>query len=78
MQGLDVGAPVKYRGVAIGAVTEVGLVSAAYGRDEPDAIRRTTFRTVFVRFEIDTERVGQPPNPDAIARGLRARIAPRD
>jgi paraquat-inducible protein B len=77
VQGLDVGAPVKYRGVAIGAVTEVGLVSAAYGRNEPDAIRRTTFRTVFVRFEIDTERVGAPPNPDAIARGLRARIAPQ-
>ncbi len=77
VQGLDVGAPVKYRGVAIGAVTEVGLVSAAYGRDEPDAIRRTTFRTVFVRFEIDVSRVGEAPNADSVARGLRARIAPQ-
>ena len=77
VQGLDVGAPVKYRGVSIGAVTEVGLVSAAYGRDEPDAIRRTTFRTVFVRFEIDVSRVGEPPNADSVARGLRARIAPQ-
>ncbi len=77
VQGLDVGAAVKYRGVTIGAVTEVGLVSAAYGRDEPDAIRRTTFRTVLVRFEIDVARVGQPPNGDSVARGLRARIAPQ-
>lgn len=77
VQGLDVGAPVKYRGVAIGAVTEVGLVSAAYGRDEPDAIRRATFRTVFVRFEVDTSRIGEPPNQDSISRGLRARIAPQ-
>ncbi len=77
VQGLDVGAQVKYRGVAIGAVTEVGLVSAVYGRNEPDAIRRTTFRTVIVRFEIDTSRVGEPPNADSVARGLRARIAPQ-
>ncbi len=77
VQGLDVGAPVKYRGVAIGAVTEIGLVSAAYGRDEPDAIRRTTFRTVFVRFEIDVSRVGEAPNADSVSRGLRARIAPQ-
>ncbi len=58
VQGLDVGAPVKYRGVSIGAVTEIGLSSAEYGRGVPDEIRRATFRTVFVRFEIDTARVG--------------------
>ena len=45
--------------------------------DVPDAIRQTTFRTVFVRFELDTERLGAPPNADSIARGLRARIAPQ-
>ena len=77
VQGLDVGAPVKYRGVMIGAVTEIGLASAAYGQDEPDAIRRTTFRTVFVRFELDVSRIGQAPNQDSIDRGLRARIAPQ-
>ena len=77
VQGLDIGAPVKYRGVAIGAVTEIGLASAAYGRSEPDAIRRTTYRTVFVRFELDVSRLGAPPNLDSIERGLRARIAPQ-
>jgi ABC-type transporter Mla subunit MlaD len=76
VQGLDVGAPVKYRGVTIGAVTEIALVSAVYGRNQPDIIRRSTFRTVLVRFEIDTSRVGQAPTPADIEReGLRTRIA---
>ena len=78
VQGLDVGAPVKYRGVTIGAVTEIGLTSAVYGRNQPDEIRRSTFRTVLVRFEIDTSRVGQAPSAATIEReGLRARIAPQ-
>ncbi len=77
VQGLDVGAPVKYRGVAIGAVTEIGLSSAEYGRGAPDEIRRATFRTVFVRFEIDAARVGQPPGETTVGEGLRARIAPQ-
>ncbi len=77
VQGLDVGAPVKYRGVAIGAVTQIGLSSAEYGRGMPDDVRRTTFRTVFVRFDIDTTRVGSPPNEATVREGLRARIAPQ-
>ena len=77
VQGLDVGAPVKYRGVSIGAVTQIGLSSAEYGRGAPDEIRRATFRTVFVRFEIDATRVGQPPSAATVEQGLRARIAPQ-
>ena len=77
VQGLDVGAPVKYRGVTIGAVTEIGLSSAEYGRGAEGEIRRATFRTVFVRFEIDTSRVGSPPSAETVGAGLRARIAPQ-
>ncbi len=77
VQGLDNGAAVKYRGVTIGAVTEIGLVSAEYGRGQPDAERRTTYRAVLVRFQIDTARVGEPPSPSAVAEGLRTRIAPQ-
>ena len=77
VQGLDVGAPVKYRGVAVGAVTQIALTSAVYGRNMPDALRRATFRTVLVRFEIDTQRVGELPSKDSVDRGLRARTAPQ-
>lgn len=77
VQGLDVGAPVKYRGVSIGAVTTIGLSSAEYGKGAADEVQRATFRTVFVRFEIDTSRVGQPPSPETVHEGLRARIAPQ-
>ena len=77
VQGLDVGAPVKYRGVSVGAVTEIALTSAVYGRNLPDALRRATFRTVTVRFAVDTQRVGALPSEDSVNRGLRARIAPQ-
>jgi paraquat-inducible protein B len=74
VQGLDVGAPVRYRGVAIGRVTQIGLVSSEYRR--PDAVPFTeSFRLVFVRFVVDLERVGEVPRADeAIRLGLRARI----
>jgi ABC-type transporter Mla subunit MlaD len=77
VQGLDVGAPVKYRGVTIGAVTQIALTSAEYGRNMPEAIRPTTFRTVMVRFEVDADRVGQFPTARAVDQGLRAKVAPQ-
>ena len=77
VQGLDVGAPVKYRGVTIGSVTQIGLSGAEYGRGAPDEVRRATFQTVFVRFEVDTRRVGTAPTEATVGEGLRARIAPQ-
>ena len=76
VQGLEVGAPVKYRGVTIGRVTDIGLVTAEYGRDEPMDIQRATYRLVFVRFVIDPSRVGRLPDTQtAVKTGLRARVA---
>lgn len=76
VQGLEVGAPVKYRGVTLGRVTEIGLVSAEYGEGEPVDIRRQTYRLVFVRGIIDTEKLGPVPSPEtAVQNGLRARLS---
>jgi paraquat-inducible protein B len=74
VQGLDVGAPVRYRGVAVGRVTEIGLASAEYRRPE-GAPFTEAFRLVVVRFAVDTERVGEVPEiNEALRLGLRARI----
>ena len=75
VQGLEVGAPVRYRGVSIGRVEELGLVSAEYSRAEGDTFG-PAYQLVFVRFSVDTRRVGEGPSvDDAIRLGLRARIA---
>lgn len=76
IQGLEVGAPVKYRGVSLGRVTATGLVSAEYAANMRAEMNEESFRLVFVRFSIDVDRVGRMPDTDSAARsGLRARVA---
>lgn len=75
VQGLDVGAPVRYRGVSIGRVTFIGLVSAEYRRPEGEPFIGA-FQLVLVRFAVDENRLGDVPSmQEAVKLGLRARIA---
>jgi ABC-type transporter Mla subunit MlaD len=76
VQGLEIGAAVKYRGVTLGRVTDIGLVSAQYGSGQPLNIASNTYRLVFVRYVVDTAKIGQMPDvQQAVSVGLRARLA---
>ncbi|MBK1662089.1 MlaD family protein [Paracraurococcus ruber] len=75
VQGLEVGAGVRYRGVSIGRVSEIGLVSAEYRRPQGDPFG-AAFQLVYVRFAVDNSRIGDTPNvEEAIRLGLRVRTA---
>jgi ABC-type transporter Mla subunit MlaD len=76
VQGLEVGAPVKYRGVTVGRVTEIGLVTAQYDPGMPVQLDRQIYRMVLVRYLVDRARFGRvPETAEAVQLGLRARLA---
>jgi ABC-type transporter Mla subunit MlaD len=73
VQGLEVGAPVKYRGVTLGHVTDMGLITAEY---RPEQTTQATYRQVFVRFVVDRAKTGaMMDTARAVELGLRVRLA---
>jgi len=75
VQGLDDGAAVRYRGVAVGRVTGIGLVSAEYGASQNGEFT-SPYQLVLVRFALDPTKIGAVPNIDrALHLGLRVKLA---
>jgi len=79
VQGLDVGSPVKYRGVQVGRITEIGFVINHYPLPPEDRDRFAG--TVLVRMELEPQKLLPPGNVSLydelqrrIQTGLRVRI----
>ncbi len=78
VQGVDVGTPVKYRGVTVGQVADMELVVAEYPPPSTAAAGQAVYQQVMVRFRMDTRRVGVTESiASAVAQGLRAQLVPQ-
>ncbi len=85
VQGLNIGSPVKYRGVNVGKVTAIDMVSDVYG----DKINNTSSearRYIYVQFSLTQQLHHADTNAEHVdetiktyvAKGLRASLATQD
>jgi ABC-type transporter Mla subunit MlaD len=78
VQGLDIGTAVKFRGVTIGKITDIGLVSAEYPPPNGAFKNEKVYQQVVVRFSVDPRKIGESVNvKQAVPHGLRVQIAPQ-
>jgi ABC-type transporter Mla subunit MlaD len=76
VQGLEIGAPVKYRGVTLGHVTRIALVAAEYGRPENSPMSQSFYQLIVVRYKINPKLIGKLPDSSSIVSdGLRIKLA---
>jgi len=70
--GLDLGSPVKYRGVPVGEVTRIGFVYSEYGGQTNDLPTHDSARQILVVMALDPERFGLLGGraPDQVLRGM--------
>ncbi|MFN6956264.1 MAG: MlaD family protein [Acetobacteraceae bacterium] len=76
--GLDVGAPVRFRGVAVGRVTQIAIANVEY-RDAAFSTLREDAALILIRFSLDSRRFGVQATDANLRRltdeGLRVRLA---
>lgn len=80
--GLDLGSPVKYRGVPVGEVKRIGFVYSEYGDHKDDLLTHDSARQILVVMALDPEKFGLISSQAAesvlaglVKQGLRVKIA---
>ena len=75
VQGLDVGSPVKFRGVPVGRVEQISLTSAEYSTKREYVVVRMSISSNMFQFQVNDPKSEQLK--EALDRGFRIRIAPQ-